>query len=308
MNSPRELTQNHGTSPTFIIFAALAVGIFVGVLIAQWTWQAKPRLARLEQLRADGVVRVGFANEAPFAYLDDQGHLTGEGPEIARIIFGRMGVPRIEGVLTDFGLLIPDLNAQSFDMIAAGMYITPERQKLIAFSLPTYQTGPGLLVKTGNPRNLHSYEDIRNNKDAILAVMKGAVEEEDAHKAGIPHDRIFIVPDTDTGVSAVRAGRADGFTMTLITASYLTHRFNMNDLELATPFIGSGKMHITGEGAFGFRLQDRALLQEFNRHLDGFIGSPEHLALISRFGMDARSIPESRRERHGLERGGATRP
>ena len=49
-------------------------------------------LPTLDRMRARGVARIGFANEAPYAYLDpESGRLDGEAPEIARVILGRFG-------------------------------------------------------------------------------------------------------------------------------------------------------------------------------------------------------------------------
>ncbi|MGN2393329.1 hypothetical protein ACTFO6_17800, partial [Pelomicrobium sp. G1] len=46
----------------------------------------------LERARREGSIRIGFADEAPFAYLDTQrGRVTGEAPEVARVILRRLG-------------------------------------------------------------------------------------------------------------------------------------------------------------------------------------------------------------------------
>jgi len=61
----------------------------------------------LERIRSEGVIKVGYANEAPYAYYDSEAaRLTGEAPEIAREIANRMGIERVEGVLTEFGSLL----------------------------------------------------------------------------------------------------------------------------------------------------------------------------------------------------------
>ncbi|MCH5710081.1 transporter substrate-binding domain-containing protein, partial [Salmonella enterica] len=90
------------------------------------------------------------------------------------------------GVLTEFGSLIPGLQAKRFDIIAAGMYVTPERCGQVAFSNPTYGVGQAFLVKQGNPKNLHSYEDVVKNPDAKLGVVVGAIEAEYASKVKVP--------------------------------------------------------------------------------------------------------------------------
>src|SRR5947209_19109378 len=92
----------------------------------------------LGQARKAGYIRVGFANEAPYGYADSSGVLTGEAPTVAGAIMKKLGVPNLEGVLTEFGALIPGLMANRFDMIAAGMFITPLRCNAILFSNPDY--------------------------------------------------------------------------------------------------------------------------------------------------------------------------
>src|SRR5690606_32327848 len=95
-----------------------------------------------ERVRDTGVLRIGYANEAPFAYQDSTtGELTGEAPAIVRLVADDLGIAEVEGVLTEFGSLIPGLLAGRFDMIAAGMYVTPARCAQVAFSEPTYSIG-----------------------------------------------------------------------------------------------------------------------------------------------------------------------
>src|SRR2546423_10897163 len=65
----------------------------------------------LERAKREGYLRVGFANEAPYGYATPEGVLTGEAPEIAKIVLKQIGIERIDGVLTPFRSLIPGLKA-----------------------------------------------------------------------------------------------------------------------------------------------------------------------------------------------------
>src|SRR5258708_37562708 len=109
----------------------------------------------LERAKKQGFIRIGFANEAPFAYATPDGKLTGEAPEIAKVILKKMGIPEVDGVLTEFGSLIPGVKAHRFDIIAAGMVINPERCQAIGFSEPSYGIGEALLVQNGNTTKNH---------------------------------------------------------------------------------------------------------------------------------------------------------
>ena len=81
----------------------------------------------LARIQREGVVRVGFANENPYAFAQPDGTLSGEAVEVARAVFEQMGIEEMEGVLTEFGSLIPGLQAGRFDVITAGMYVNPGR-------------------------------------------------------------------------------------------------------------------------------------------------------------------------------------
>src|SRR4051794_38461420 len=100
----------------------------------------------LERVKRTGEIRIGFANEAPFGYQTPDGKLTGEAPEVGKAVLKQLGVTKVEGVLTEFGALIPGLRAGRFDMIAAGMYITPPRCKQVQFSEPSYSIGEAFAV------------------------------------------------------------------------------------------------------------------------------------------------------------------
>ena len=139
----------------------------------------------LERAKADGYIRVGFANEAPFGFATPDGKLTGEAPEVAKAVLAKMGIAQVDGVLTEFGSLIPGLKAGRFDIIAAGMFINPKRCAEINFSEPSYGIGQAMLVKEGNPKAIKDYSSFKDNADLKLAVMAGAVEGGYAKDAGV---------------------------------------------------------------------------------------------------------------------------
>ncbi|NDY56696.1 ectoine/hydroxyectoine ABC transporter substrate-binding protein EhuB [Desulfovibrio sulfodismutans] len=270
--------------------AALAAVAIVGLLVAlailfmapeqeQKTWTGK-------------TLRVGYAEEYPFAFRDASGRVTGEAPETARAVLSQLGVTDIQWVLADFSSLIPRLEEDDIDMIAAGMFATPERAKRIDFSLPTVQVGQGLLVRAGNPKGLSSYDETASRPDVVLAVLAGSVEEDYLKGLGIPGAQLFRVPDAATGVAAVTAGRADGLALSAPTVNLLARGTN-GACQAAAPFTGpiTNGREGKGQAAFGFRKDDTALRERINGVLADFVGSPRHLELIGPFGFSAQDMP-----------------
>lgn len=254
------------------------------VLLAGFTLGAQA--STLDKIKESSSVRIGYANETPFAYTALDGSVTGESPEIVKKIFERLGVKTIKPVLTEWGSLIPGLRASRFDLIAAGMYITPERCKQVLFTDPHYQLPDTLLTKAGNPKKLHSYEDIAKS-GAKVAIMSGTVNLGYARSAGITDEQILQVPDTTAQLQAVRAGRADAAVGTQLTMKGLADKGG-DSVEAITDF-KDDPAH-TGYGALAFRPEDKDLRDAVNAELKKWIGSEEHLATVKPFGFDQSNI------------------
>jgi polar amino acid transport system substrate-binding protein len=159
----------------------------------------------LARLKSQGTVRLGIAGEVPYGYVDEQGEFTGEAPELAKVIFKRLGIDSVQPVATDFASLIPGLNSQQFDVVSAGMYINKERCQQVIFSDPEYQMLDAFIVRKGNPLNLRSYEDVVE-KNARFSTGTGYAEIGYAIAAGIPEEKIVILRDQVAGLNAVESG------------------------------------------------------------------------------------------------------
>lgn len=241
----------------------------------------------LQRIQRTGEVRIGYANEAPFAYTTPDGKVTGESPEISRKIFAKLGVKKVDSVLTEWGSLIPGLRAGRFDVIAAGMYVTPERCKQVAFADPQYQIQDTLLVLKGNPKNLHSYADVAKQADVKLAVMAGSVELGYSRETGVKDAQLMQVPDTTAQLQAVRARRADAAAGTALTMKGLAAK-DAGQVEAITSFTDDPKH--TGYGALAFRPEDTDLRDAVNKQLHAWLGTPDHLQTVAPFGFDKSNL------------------
>jgi polar amino acid transport system substrate-binding protein len=269
-----------GRRALITLFAAAATLSFAGVAQAQ---------SALENAKTAGYIRVGFANEAPFGFATAAGTLTGESPEVVKAVMAKLGVPQVDGVLTEFGSLIPGLQAGRFDIVAAGMFINPARCEQVAFSEPTYGIGQGMLVAAGNPKGIVDYETIAQNPDLKLAVMAGAVEAGYAAEAGVAESQLVMLPDQASLVAAVKAGRADAASLTALAIADMASK--NPETEAVKPFGTVAGKSVVGHGAVAFRKEDTALRDAFNAELATFLGSDEHLALVTPLGFGADYMP-----------------
>ncbi|MEU3984079.1 ectoine/hydroxyectoine ABC transporter substrate-binding protein EhuB [Streptomyces sp. NPDC026672] len=237
----------------------------------------------LDRLRAQGVVRLGIAGEIPFGYIDKDGHLTGEAPELAKVVFKRLGIDRVQPVPTEFGSLIPGLNSQQFDVVAAGMYVNPERCAQVVFADPDYQMLDSFIVRKGNPKGLHNYKDVVEKK-AKFATGTGYAEIQYAVDAGCKESDILIVPDQVAGLNAVEAGRADVFAGTALTTREVVKKSAKAEATKAFAPLVDGKPHVDG-GAFAFRPTETRLRDAFNVELRKLKKSGELFHVLRPFGF-----------------------
>jgi len=248
----------------------------------------------LERLKKENAVRIGFANEAPWSFAQTDGTLSGVDYELASLVFGRLGIGQVEGVLTKFGSLIPGLKASRFDAIVAGLYVRPARCEQVAFSEPTIAVGDAVVVAAGNPKKITSFKSVADNPALKLAGVVGAATTQNAKAAGVTDAQLVMFPDFASALAAVKAGRADGALQTAVTAATTVRMANDPTLERALPFeqaIITGKPSLNF-AAFAFRPEDKDLLEAFNAELVKVLGTKEHQDILAKYGISANEIPK----------------
>lgn len=247
----------------------------------------------LERLQREGKIVVGFANENPYAFETADGQLTGEAVEVARAIFQEMGIQEMEGKLVDFSSLISGLQAKQFDAVTAGMFIDPNRCQQVAFANPEYRVGEALGVPEGNPKNLHSYEDIAADPSLKVGVMVGAVEIDYMKAAGIQDDQMEILNDQPAVVAALSTGRVDAVTMTGPSLQAFLDSGEASGIERVDDFkqpVVDGE-EVWGYGATAFRFEDEDLRKAFNEGLQKLKDDGRLLEILSQFGFTEEELP-----------------
>ena len=256
--------------------AALVAALFVATSASALT---------LEEARENGI-RIGFQNEPPYAFIGDDGKIMGTDNVLVMSVLEKMGVTKVEAVVMDFAALIPGLQANRLDVVPS-MFILPKRCELVAFSNPIWRGGSAFLVATGNPKNLHSYDDVAEG-DAVVGVMAGAVEQEYAKKAGIPEDRITPLADAAALLESVKAGRVDAVILTPDSVSAMAERSG-GDAERADPF--ENPPFANAFAASVFRIDDSEIRLAFNDALKGTVGTPEFMEMLKPNGYTEDNLP-----------------
>lgn len=267
------------------------------MLIALSTFSGVTNADLLESIKANEPVRVGFAEQAPFIVTSANGALSGYEVDLLKAVLARFGSKvELQAVPTQFGALIPGLQANRFDVIASNLWIRGDRAKLVAFANPTHSIIDGLIVLKANPKKIHSYIDIANNPDIKLGYISGGGPIADhALASGVKKEQLVALSDFASLINAVKTHRVDAFVNPNISINAALKTANDPAIERADPFVQAvvdGKSTIA-HGSYAFRNSDKAFVEQFNKHLKDVIESGEALKIGEKYGFTADDIPSA---------------
>ena len=238
---------------------------------------------KLQELKDQGFARVAIANEPPFTAVAADGKVSGAAPDVAREVFKRLGVNEIVASISEYGAMIPGLQAHRHDVITAGLFMKPERCAAVAYSEPVLCDAEAMLVKKGNPKGFKSYEDVAKDASATIGAPGGGTEEKLALNAGVPRERVIVVPDGQSGLKMVQDGRIDAYSLPVLSINDLMKKANDPNLEVIAPVLGAP---VYCDGA-AFNKNDTALRDAFNVELAKMKESGDFAKIIEPYGFSA---------------------
>jgi polar amino acid transport system substrate-binding protein len=246
----------------------------------------------LDRIKREGVVRVGITDQQPWAYKKPDGSLAGVSVEVARAVFASIGVQKLEPVIMDWGSMVPGLKANRLDVVIAGMFIRPSRCKQVAFSNPDYMAFDTLVVPKGNPKNVHSFDDVRKDPSITVAAIQGGASAMTAKEAGVPDRQVQVLPGYTEMFAALKAGRVSAVSIDTVSAGQFLAA-DPEHIERAEPFkiLVFDGVPAMSYGADVFRPEDEDLRELYNKFLAKFVGSPSQLALFKKYGLGANDVP-----------------
>lgn len=249
--------------------------------------------AKLEELKSQGFARVAIANEPPFTAVAADGKVSGAAPDVAREIFKRLGVEDIVASISEYGAMIPGLQAGRHDAITAGLFMKPERCQAVAYSEPILCDAEAFALKKGNPLNLQSYKDIADNPDAKIGAPGGGTEEKLALEAGVPRERVIVVPDGQSGLKMLQDGRIDVYSLPVLSINDLVSKANDPNIEVVAPVVGAP---VYCDGA-AFRKGNESLRDAFDVELAKMKESGDFAKIIEPYGFSAAAAMSTSREK-----------
>ncbi len=255
---------------------ALAVGLCAG-------GATRARAAdTLAKIRESHRIVLGFFNEPPHNWVEfTGGGYKGMDYDLAAVVLRKLGVTTIDQIAVDWSGLIPGLQAGRWDMLAVGMSITPERAKQVAFTTPIYEYGSALMVRKGNPREIHGLKQFAGKK---IGAILGST---DADLISAQKGAEFVAFKTHPEmVNALKTGRIDAALADETTAGYANLVAPEPSIEILHQWEGKAARP-TG---FSVRLGDADMLKALNANIAVIKQDGTVARILEKYGLTAANI------------------
>jgi polar amino acid transport system substrate-binding protein len=217
----------------------------------------------------------------PLEYLDPSTKPIGSDIDIGNEIAKLFGV-KAEWHNIPFKGLVPALLAKQCDAVISQLFDKPERRQVIDM-VDYMDSSEALLVHAGNPKKIHSLDDLSGEKVAVengttIQDLITAQNKKFAAEGKKPAELIVFPKDTDA-LQALQIGQVDVYGTTLETGAYYMGK-SPNTFEVAGP-----PFHriLTG---IGMRKDDPGMQAAIQSAVDTMKKDGTLLAILKKWGLE----------------------
>lgn len=199
---------------------AILTTLVIAVLAACGTSEETPATDNGTATEDKKVLVMGTsADYAPFEYVDTavSDEIIGFDIDLAKLVGEKLGYEiKVENM--DFNSLIPALQAKKFDFVISGMTPTEEREKVVDFSIPYYETEQYFIF--AKEKGYTTPADIAGG---VVGAQVSSIQEElaklEAEKNGFTVESRNLIPEL---IQEIKAGRFDAAVIeNIVSENYL---------------------------------------------------------------------------------------
>lgn len=220
--------------------------------------------------------RIRIATEgayAPFNFVDASGQLQGFDVDIAKALCEKMQAD-CDIVAQDWDGIIPGLQARRYDAIIASMSITPERQRVVAFTNPYYSN---VLAFIG-PKGVEFGTDADSLKGKTLGAQRATIAGQYLEDTLGRSVTVKLYDTQDNAYLDLTAGRLDG----MVSDKFPAYDWLQSDAGQGFEFKGED-IDIDDKIAIAVRRQDNALRERLNKALAEILEDGTYAEINARY-------------------------
>ncbi|EKQ57106.1 MULTISPECIES: ABC transporter substrate-binding protein [unclassified Clostridium] len=243
---------------------------------------------RLQRIKEKGVITVAaITSSRTYFYIDNNTNkISGIEADILSEILKRLGGnENIEIKEATFLNFLEKLTTDdSIDIASGGIFITPEREELVAFTQPLYKISESIMVPALSTINFKS--DLKNS---VVGVIKGTVYEKLAER----WKRDNLIKDMATFETlpelfdAVSSMKVDAGILDSVIGKYSLFKNSKLPLRLLIDYTPE----LTNNVGMAMRKNDITLLNAFNEKISEMKADGTLYAILVENGLDKNSMP-----------------
>ncbi len=214
------------------VLGASLIGLVLAMLVSS------PALAAtLDEILKAGEIRIGInPTLPPRAFYNDSNETIGFEPEVAQELAQKMGV-KLVMVPVSSPERIPFLAANRIDVVMGAMSRTPERAKVIDFTVPLHSENYGIVTRADTA--ITSLADL--NKDSVTLVeVRGTVMVPILARLA-PNAKMMLLDNYEDRDRAIAQGRASASVDGIDSAAFRLKTYN----QISWKLIGVPELGIT---------------------------------------------------------------
>lgn len=194
----------------------IALLLVIALMGCMFAGCGKKDASDFETIAKDGKVIVGITDFAPMDYKDDNGEWTGFDAELARAVFGKLGLT-CEFVEIDWDNKILELENGSIDCVWNGMTLTNDVKSAMECSKPYVVNAQVVVMKQENVTDDMTEENIAGLSYAVEAGSAG-----EAAAVGREYGNVTALAAQSNALMEVASGTADACIIDLTMANAMT--------------------------------------------------------------------------------------
>ena len=285
---PNQISRRDLLRYSALGIAAIGGGSFLSACSTTEAGNPNSVAGGLTQRVQDGdSVRMVIGNEPPYTKLLANGDVTGAEPDVAKAVLKQMGITNVEAITSGYDAMIPGLDADRWDMVAAGLFMNKSRCADVLYSSPVIVSTESLAVPTGNPKGLTTLDDVKSNPDVKVAVLSGSFELKTALSLDIPQGQLPTYNLAPDAMQALDAGRVDAVLLPTLTLQDLKSK--LKGFEISPPL---DEFPTTGSGE-AFRKSDKDFFEKYNKKLKAFKQTSEFDKILAKWGFSGQSARDA---------------
>jgi polar amino acid transport system substrate-binding protein len=232
----------------------------------------------------DGI-RLGLIDFFPVNYVDQAtGKRTGWNTDIVLAALEKCGITKIEFVEGPWESMVPGLQSGRFDILASDVHVTPERVKIIDFSIPVFWYGDILITQAGNPAGVTSWDGLAGK--TVGSTLGVLYTDWLAARTDLAGHQVY--KDNQQAVTDLIAGRIDAYIAEDANfTGFLQQNPNL-PIEIVPSYVPHSEL--SDWTRFGFRQEDRDMNNVFSRAIAEMFIDGTTLAILKKYGLGARNL------------------